>query len=630
VPSTVYVAAVLPSHPAPFSTAPPCLPPTSFPLLLGVRPGFLGGPSVLQLWLVVFQTFRRVLPPCRKAGHSASASAVRRCWAPQLTPTTTRPHLLAARFLRGTYRLAHDDMDPSHQHASGSATKVYPCPVCSMTLASLGSLRSHMVRRHPRSPRNYRTPSPAIVVSPLGETAGSVPGGGDQGLASLSKEPAPSLPPPPALPAAAVAVVPESTAEPLATAAGPEATSCLGPMTQADTSAVPVTRSRPPRVPRRVSSRPPRQPVPGLADAMTVEDPHLRLLFQASAEEVSRGAGRRRNHPPVASSGKRRRAAARRSTPWYRFGAVCATARASFERLGDWLRSEPAAVLRPGAKPFLFAGRRLRALREFVADCGGAGLSTADQTRLYKLLVMGSWQAREGVAGEPLRDDSGTPDNVPASSATGDKASTGETGGTGGRRLGNGGEASSAATGQVGSSGGEGDHEADQSTRRGLEHVFTSANAFRNAIRDDLDRSIIDAGWRKVVLIEGGRSYTSFFRCALSVAVTALVDAKRKQLRRAPGGVGGRRDHPIDGEAFALHEAEIDKVAGEPAFVLGVHLYSDCTLVSRSGGTSRMSIFWRPTVYQEAVLSQCTNLTRDHRGSHASWICFSDLRFPFP
>jgi len=129
------------------------------------------------------------------------------------------------------------------------------------------------------------------------------------------------------------------------------------------------------------------------------------------------------------------------------------------------------------------------------------------------------------------------------------------------------------------------DHTVNQLPGDCLDDVFMSATAFRNAIRDDLDRSIIEAGWRKVILVEGGRSYTAFFRCALSVALAALAAAKRKQLRRPAEGVGGRREHPIDGEAFALHQEEIDKVAGEPAFVLGVHLYSDCTLLSRSGGT---------------------------------------------
>lgn len=137
----------------------------------------------------------------------------------------------------------------------------------------------------------------------------------------------------------------------------------------------------------------------------------------------------------------------------------------------------------------------------------------------------------------------------------------------------------------------EADRSGDQSTGCTLDEVFTSATSFRNAIRDDLDRSIIDAGWRKVELTEGGRSYVAFFRCALSVALAALLAAKRKQLRRPVDGVSGRREHPIDGEAFALHQAEIDKVAGEPAFILGVHLYSDCTLVSRSGGASCVPLF---------------------------------------
>jgi len=250
-------------------------------------------------------------------------------------------------------------------------------------------------------------------------------------------------------------------------------------------------------------------------------------------------------------------------------GAVCATARADFERLGDALRSEPAAVLRPGAKPFLFAGRRLRALREFVAECGGSGLSTMDQTRLCKLLVLGSWQAREGEEGRE-----GTAHRaVAGASGSGDP-------GPGSDGLG-GGPAEDTVSGS---------DDAEQPNKYGIGSVFRTATSFRNATRDDLDRSILDAGWRKVCLIEGGRPYVAFFQCALTVVVAHSAAAKRKQLRRRAETVGSRRDHPMDGEAFALHQAEIYKVTAEVAFVLGVHFYSDCTLLSRSGGTFRIAL----------------------------------------
>ena len=257
---------------------------------------------------------------------------------------------------------------------SAAVARDYPCPVCRLPLPTLGKMKSHMVRRHPRAPRNYRPQAAGADGRPSsGWKPRTASGGTDHGLASLCS------------PTCGIAAA--------STAVGSEVAPAAQPVTPENPRMTPVTSAKPPRPPRR-ASRLQRRRVMGLADATAVVDPQLRLLFQASAETVSREDVGRPNPPPVPSSGKRRRAAARRSTPWTRFGAVCTTARASFERLGDWIRSEPAASLRPGARPFLFAGRRLRALREFVAESGGSGLSTADQTRLYKLLVMGSWQRR--------------------------------------------------------------------------------------------------------------------------------------------------------------------------------------------------------------------------------------------
>jgi len=437
-----------------------------------------------------------------------------------------------------------------------------------------------MVRRHPQTPRNYRSATTAGAGHvPITTSSEAGTGVSDPGLAWLGAPPTSA----PSTTLATSSDLPGAAELSQAPSHGHETAPPMPSNARSVSRTRTVSSARPPRGQTgSLAPRPPRRSELGWADAAEVADPQLRVLFQASAEVVSREPGGGRRPPPIPSSGKRRRAAARKSTPWFRFGTVCTTARASFERLGDWLRSEPAAVLRPGAKPFLFAGRRLRALRQFVAECGGSGLSMADQTRLYSLLVMGSWQACEVEAPAPpsaapkSADDAneGTSHGGPHGGGVGGEPAAGNAAGGTGR---NGGDPTANPNGQ--------------SRGRGLDDVFGSPTAFRNAIRDDLDKSIIDAGWRKVVLIEGGRSYIAYFRCALAVALAALASAKRKQLRRSAEDVGERRDHPIDGEAFALHQEEIDKVTAEPSFVLGVHLYSDCTLVSRSGGTLMVLLY---------------------------------------
>ena len=468
------------------------------------------------------------------------------------------------------------------------ASNLYSCSVCSITLSSLGGLRSHMVRRHPLMPRNHRQATAPAAGDPVVATLEPNAGASDPGLACLG---------------------PPQNAIQAATTSTPAADEAARRQRHGDVTASPASSSggASRRAPRVSSARPPRGPMGrsarqapgrpeiGLAQAAGVADPTLRLLFQASAEVVSRETMGHCRPPPIPSSGKRRRAAARKSTPWYRFGTVCTTARASFERLGDWIRSEPAAVLRPGAKPFLFAGRRLRALRDFVAECGGSGLSMSDQTRLYKLLVMGSWQARE-VAAPP-------PPPAALESATN---AAGATGNSGSGNTGGGSVAAHEAGGGGSTDEDAPAHRTGNSTGCALDDVFGSATAFRNAIRDDLDRSIVDAGWRKVELVEGGRSYVAFFRCALAVGLSALLSAKRKQLRRCADAVGGRREHPIDGEAFALHQAEVDKVAAEPSFVLAAHLYSDCTLLSRSGGELTVSMISIADLCERRSIGWCT------------------------
>jgi len=206
----------------------------------------------------------------------------------------------------------------------------------------------------------------------------------------------------------------------------------------------------------------------------------------------------------------------------HNFSSVATEVQAEYERIGDSKRSDGAVNARPHCKPGQFNTPALKQLQSFVNDCNGSGLSTAFQTRLYELLA--TWD--------------GSDSNV-------------KEGTSGANRM------------------------AD---------IFPSATAFRNAVRDDLDDAILSAGWKTCTLVQGGVPYVTYFRCALKTALGALRDAKEVQLRRDDAEVGDRRETPMDGEAFRAHQDAIDATTFEEAFVLGIYVYSDASLLSWSGG----------------------------------------------
>lgn len=93
-------------------------------------------------------------------------------------------------------------------------------------------------------------------------------------------------------------------------------------------------------------------------------------------------------------------------------------------------------------------------------------------------------------------------------------------------------------------------------------------------------------------MMQGGVKYVAFFRSAMDVAMRVLRDAVKVQLRRDASEVGDRREHPIDGEAFQAHQDSIDSISGGKGFVLGIYVYSDATLLSWSGGTLLLFLYF--------------------------------------
>jgi len=144
---------------------------------------------------------------------------------------------------------------------------------------------------------------------------------------------------------------------------------------------------------------------------------------------------------------------------------VAARVRALYERLADLKRVQPLVKSRTKSKVGEFNTVRLRALQEFVLSVGGAGLSLEEQRQLYEFLEI--WDGTK--AGMSAEDADGAP----------------------------------------------------------VTDTFGSPSAFRNALREDADAAVNEAGWLKCTMSEGGESYTDFFTPVLEAAIDAISSSKR-------------------------------------------------------------------------------------------------------
>lgn len=208
------------------------------------------------------------------------------------------------------------------------------------------------------------------------------------------------------------------------------------------------------------------------------------------------------------------------------YATIATEVRALYESRHDWPKSVPLLTLRKQWQASRFDSFRLRALERFSLECcGGSGLTINDQARLYNLLDI--WDGTQ--PGMPIDDGH------------------------------------------------------DQKLR----DVFPSCNAFKTAIRDDIDSAVIDAGWRKVVLVEDGMELVAYFRSALHVVLRLLHAASDIKLWSGgdqPGPPTDARESPMDGDAFRKNEQIVVNKHGHDCCVLGLHVFSDASHVSWSGG----------------------------------------------
>lgn len=204
--------------------------------------------------------------------------------------------------------------------------------------------------------------------------------------------------------------------------------------------------------------------------------------------------------------------------------------RAFFERFGDADRAAPLVRPRKRARPGMFDSDRLRALENYVLEVGA---SQEHQTKLYNLLHLWERTAPGAV------DDDGS--SVP------------------------------------------------------LKKTFKSAHAFRRALADDIDRAVADDGWLSCCVEESGVKFEAFFRSSLREALSRLRSGKNVRFWSGddkPAMPTDVREGPLDGDAFRECELEVVSSYGTDAFVLAIHLYSDSSVISWSGGKCCVLCSW--------------------------------------
>jgi len=214
----------------------------------------------------------------------------------------------------------------------------------------------------------------------------------------------------------------------------------------------------------------------------------------------------------------------------YKYTNHAAHIRGHYEDQQDWQRSAPMVTKRKRAAPGQFNSYKLQEIQRFTLQTGNGGLSQGGQEALYHLISV-----LEGTKeGMPIDEGQDVP----------------------------------------------------------VTDTFKSAEAFKQAVEDDLDEAVLKAGWRSCAMEEDGVTVKAYFRPALDL-ILALLRTRKVRLwsgEGAPAPPSDRRETPMDGDAFRLCEAEVGKIPGRNC-VLGLHLFSDSSQLSWCGGKCSFSLF---------------------------------------
>lgn len=211
--------------------------------------------------------------------------------------------------------------------------------------------------------------------------------------------------------------------------------------------------------------------------------------------------------------------------PQVQYSTLSTALRAFFESKSDWMRSKPLVTPRKGWRPGQFQYFRTRAIQRFALKVCGRGLSRDELVALYELLDI--WDRT--MPGMPV----------------------------------------------------------DEGHMLGLRDMFPTVNSFLDAMSDDVDAAVLEEGWMKVEIEESGHTYTAYFRSALEVSIILLAAAEKVQLwsgNGKPAEPSPKRETPMEGDAFRLHEKAVVDEHGSTSFVIGMHVFSDECKISWRGG----------------------------------------------
>lgn len=116
---------------------------------------------------------------------------------------------------------------------------------------------------------------------------------------------------------------------------------------------------------------------------------------------------------------------------------------------------------------------------------------------------------------------------------------------------------------------------------------FPTPSAFTSALMAEHNRVLALRQWRHVNIVVGGTSYPLYFRDILQAGLDTLQEADTLVLEGcalAPTPDGARRrSNTFDSDAFLAEQADVRRIHGSAAYVMGTHLHSDEAVVAWNG-----------------------------------------------
>lgn len=122
----------------------------------------------------------------------------------------------------------------------------------------------------------------------------------------------------------------------------------------------------------------------------------------------------------------------------------------------------------------------------------------------------------------------------------------------------------------------------------GLHSVFGTPYGLVAAVREEQRRVLAVRAWHKVAITVGSGTHTFFFRDVLKCATDALCSADDVELvgqRMEPDANGNaRRSYTMNSDLFLQEQADVVRIHGAEARVLGTVLHADEAVISWNGG----------------------------------------------